>query len=201
MNDTMGEYLSKRGLKQLRLAETTKYAHVTFFFNGGVEEPYPGEDRILIPTPEVATFDLKPEMSAYGITDALVTAIKSKKYDLIIINYANADMVGHTGIFDAAVKGVEAVDVCMGRALEALYETDARMFVCADHGNSEKMLDLETGEPHTAHTTNPVPFALVNCGAAKLAAGGRLCDISPTLLDLMGIPQPKEMSGRSLLVK
>jgi 2,3-bisphosphoglycerate-independent phosphoglycerate mutase len=198
MDNTLGEYLSAQGLKQLRLAETTKYAHVTFFFNGGVEEPYPGEDRILIPTPSVATFDLQPEMSAYGITDALVEAITSQQYDLIIVNYANADMVGHTGIMPAAIKAVEAVDICIGRALDAILSVDGQMLICADHGNSDKMIDLQTGEPFTAHTTNPVPFILVNY-KKDLEPGGKLCDIAPTLLEMLALPKPPEMTGRSLL--
>jgi len=200
--NTMGEYVSAQGLKQLRLAETTKYAHVTYFFNGGVEEPYSGEDRKLVPTPEVATFDLKPEMSAPGITDAAIEAIESGKYDLIVMNYANPDMVGHTGIIPATVTAVETVDTCVGKVLDALLKAGGQMFVCADHGNADKMVELSSGEPFTAHTTNPVPFILVNCGTAKgLASGGRLCDISPTLLDMMGLKQPTEMTGRSLLVK
>jgi 2,3-bisphosphoglycerate-independent phosphoglycerate mutase len=202
MSNTMGEYLSAQGLTQLRLAETTKYAHVTYFFNGGVEEPYPGEDRKLVPTPEVATFDLQPEMSAYDITDAAEEAIASQKYDLIVMNYANPDMVGHTGIIEAAVQAVEAVDSCVGRVLEALLAVDGQMFVCADHGNADKMVDSTTGEPFTAHTTNPVPFILVNCKEGKgLGTGGKLCDISPTLLAMMSLSQPKEMTGKSLLVK
>ena len=200
--NTMGEYLASQGRTQLRLAETTKYAHVTYFFNGGVEEPYFGEDRKLIPTPEVATFDLQPEMSAYGITDAAEEAIASGKYDLIVMNYANPDMVGHTGIIPATLKAVEAVDICVGRVKNAVLKVDGQMFICADHGNADKMIDTETGEPFTAHTTNPVPFILVNCKSAKgLDSGGRLCDISPTLLDMMDIPKPKEMTGRSLLIR
>jgi len=202
LTNTLGEYLAAMGLTQLRLAETTKYAHVTYFFNGGVEEPYMGEDRKLIPTPEVATFDLQPEMSAYGITDAVEEAIRSGKYDLIVMNYANPDMVGHTGIIPATIKAVEAVDSCVGRVYKALMEVDGQMFICADHGNADKMIDLETKEPFTAHTTNPVPFVLVNCKEAKgLDVGGRLCDIAPTLLDMMGTQKPTEMTGRSLLVK
>ena len=201
LKNTMGEYISGLGLTQLRLAETEKYAHVTFFFNGGVEAEYSGEDRILIPSPKVATYDLQPEMSAYPVTDALVESILSRKYDLIIINFANCDMVGHTGMISAAVKAVEAVDSCVGRALKALLEADGQMIVCADHGNSDQMVDYKTGEPFTAHTTNPVPFILVNCKKAKgIHKGGRLCDLSPTLLDMMGIEQPKEMTGRSLLI-
>jgi len=200
--NTMGEYLAAQGRTQLRLAETTKYAHVTYFFNGGVEEPYDGEDRKLIPTPEVATFDLQPEMSAYGITDAVEEALASGKYDLIVMNYANPDMVGHTGMIPATVQAVEAVDICVGRVLKAVMAVDGQIFICADHGNADKMTELESGEPFTAHTTNPVPFILVNCKEAKgLAEGGRLCDISPTLLDMMGLEKPKEMTGKSLLVK
>ncbi|MBQ7146946.1 MAG: 2,3-bisphosphoglycerate-independent phosphoglycerate mutase [Lachnospiraceae bacterium] len=198
--NTFGSYISKQGLKQLRLAETEKYAHVTFFFNGGVEEPNPGEDRILVPSPKVATYDLQPEMSAPQVGEELVKAIKSGQYDVIIINFANSDMVGHTGVFEAAVKAVEAVDEQVGRAVEALKEAGGQMFLCADHGNSDEMIDYETGEPMTAHTTNPVPFVLVNADPAYgLKEGGRLCDIAPTLLELMGLEQPAEMAGESLL--
>lgn len=198
--NTFGAYISKQGLKQLRLAETEKYAHVTFFFNGGVEEPNPGEDRILVPSPKVATYDLQPEMSAPQVGEELVKAIKSGQYDVIIINFANSDMVGHTGVFEAAVKAVEAVDEQVGRAVEALKEAGGQMFLCADHGNSDEMIDYETGEPMTAHTTNPVPFVLVNADPAySLKEGGRLCDIAPTLLELMGLEQPAEMTGESLL--
>jgi len=200
MHNTLGQYLADKGLTQLRLAETEKYAHVTFFFNGGVESPYAGEDRILVPSPKVATYDLQPEMSAYGVTDKLVEAVASGKYDVIIINYANSDMVGHTGIIPAAVAAVEAVDSCVGRAVEAIEKAGARLFLCADHGNSEKMLD-EAGEPFTAHTTNPVPFVLHNCPGYQLKTGGRLADIAPTLLELMGLPKPPEMTGKSFLVK
>jgi 2,3-bisphosphoglycerate-independent phosphoglycerate mutase len=201
MNNTMGKYISDKGLKQLRLAEPEKYAHVTFFFNGGVEEPYPGEDRILVPSPKVATYDLQPEMSAYIVTDKLVEAIESGKYDLIIMNYANSDMVGHTGVLPAAVKAIEAIDACIGRVVAALEKVDGQMFHCADHGNSDRMIDKATGEPFTAHTTNPVPFLLFNVKKAKgIAEGGRLCDISPTLLDMMELSQPVEMTGKSLLI-
>ncbi len=200
--NTLGEYLSSLGLKQLRLAETEKYAHVTFFFNGGVETPNAGEDRILVPSPKVATYDLQPEMSAYAVADELVKAIESGKYDVIIINFANPDMVGHTGVFEAAVKAIEAVDACVGRAVEALLKVGGQMFLCADHGNADEMFNLETGEPMTAHSTNPVPFVLVNAGEGlKLKEGGRLCDIAPTLLEMMGLPQPAEMTGHSLLTK
>ena len=200
--NTIGEYLSSLGLKQFRLAETEKYAHVTFFFNGGVEKEYPGVERKLIPSPRVATYDLKPEMSAPEVAAGLVKRISSCAYDLIIINFANPDMVGHTGIMDAAVKAIETVDYCIGRAVTAALDADAQMFICADHGNSDQMTDYETNEPFTAHTTNPVPFLLVNCKTARgLLKGGKLCDISPTLLDMMNIPKPKEMTGRSLLIK
>ncbi len=197
-----GEYVSSKGLKQLRLAETEKYAHVTFFFNGGVEEPYPGEDRILVPSPKVATYDLQPSMSAVGVCDKLVEAIRSGKYDVIIINFANPDMVGHTGILEAAIEAVETVDACLGRAMEALLAVNGQMFLCADHGNSEQLVDYETGEPFTAHTTNPVPFVLVNYEpGVTLREGGKLADIAPTLLDMMGMEQPKEMTGQSLLIR
>ena len=200
--NTLGEYLSAQGKKQLHTAETEKYAHVTFFFNGGVEEPNEGEDRILVKSPKVATYDLKPEMSAYEVCDKLVAAIKSDKYDVIIINFANPDMVGHTGVEDAAIKAIEAVDECVGKAVDALKEVDGQMFICADHGNAEQLIDETTGEPFTAHTTNPVPFILVNADPAyKLREGGCLADIAPTLIELMGMEQPKEMTGKSLLVK
>jgi 2,3-bisphosphoglycerate-independent phosphoglycerate mutase len=201
MDNVLGQYLADQGMTQLRLAETEKYAHVTFFFNGGNEKPYAGEDRILVPSPKVATYDLQPEMSASEVTDKLVEAIESEKYDLIVVNYANPDMVGHTGILPAAIKALETVDTCVARAVEAMMKTGTRMFLCADHGNSDKMIDHVTGEPFTAHSTNPVPFVLFNCGNARLKPGGRLADISPTLLDLMGLPKPPEMTGESLLVK
>ena len=202
ITNTFGEFLAKNGKKQARIAETEKYAHVTFFFNGGVEEPNEGEDRILVKSPKVATYDLKPEMSAYEVCDKLVAAIKSDKYDVIVINFANPDMVGHTGVIEAAVKAIEAVDECVGKAYEALKEADGQMFICADHGNAEYMIDEETKEPFTAHTTNPVPFILVNADPAyKLKEGGCLADIAPTLIELMGMEQPAEMTGTSLLVK
>jgi 2,3-bisphosphoglycerate-independent phosphoglycerate mutase len=202
LSNTMGEYMSKIGKTQLRLAETEKYAHVTFFFNGGVEKPFDGEDRILIPSPKVATYDLQPEMSAYPVTDKLVESILARAYDLIIINFANCDMVGHTGIYDAAVKAVEVVDFCVGRVYDAVLQTGGQMFICADHGNSEKMMEYGTTDPFTAHTTNPVPFIVVNCPKAKaIAKEGKLCDVSPTLLDMMDIAQPPEITGRSLLIK
>ena len=202
ITNTFGEFLAAKGLKQARIAETEKYAHVTFFFNGGVEEPNEGEDRILVKSPKVATYDLKPEMSAYEVSDKLVDAIKSDKYDVIIINYANPDMVGHTGVEPAAIKAIEAVDECVGRAVEAVKEVNGQMFICADHGNAEQLIDEETGEPFTAHTTNPVPFILVNADPSyKLREGGCLADIAPTLIELMGMEQPKEMTGKSLLLK
>ena len=202
ITNTFGEFLAKNGKKQARIAETEKYAHVTFFFNGGVEEPNEGEDRILVKSPKVATYDLKPEMSAYEVCDKLVAAIKSDEYDVIVINFANPDMVGHTGVIEAAVKAIEAVDECVGKAYEALKEADGQMFICADHGNAEYMIDEETKEPFTAHTTNPVPFILVNADPAyKLKEGGCLADIAPTLIELMGMEQPAEMTGTSLLVK
>ena len=203
ITNTFGEWLAANNMTQARIAETEKYAHVTFFFNGGVEEPNPGETRILVNSPkEVATYDLKPEMSAYEVCDKLVEAIKSCEYDVIIINFANPDMVGHTGVQDAAVKAVEAVDECVGKAVDALLSVDGTMFICADHGNAEQLVDYETGEPFTAHTTNEVPFILVNYDPAyTLAEGGCLADIVPTLIDTMGMEQPKEMTGKSLLIK
>lgn len=201
LKNTLGEYISSLGLKQLRTAETEKYAHVTFFFNGGVEEPNPGEDRWLVPSPKVATYDLQPEMSAVGVTDGLIKALRSKEYDLIIVNYANSDMVGHTGILEAAVKAVETVDTCIGRVVDTLLEVGGQLFLCADHGNSDQMIDYGTGEPFTAHTTNPVPFLLVNyTDGVGLREGGKLADIAPTLLEMMGLPKPAEMTGESLLV-
>lgn len=203
ITNTFGEYLAKSGKKQLRLAETEKYAHVTFFFNGGVEEPNVDEARLLVNSPkEVATYDLKPEMSAPEVGMDLVEAIKSDKYDVIVINFANPDMVGHTGVIPAAVKAVERVDSLVGDAVKAVEEVGGVMFICADHGNAEKMVDYETGKPHTAHTTNPVPFILVNGDAGwKMREGGCLADIAPTLLDIMGLEQPAEMTGQSLIIK
>ena len=202
ITNTFGEYLAKNGKTQLRTAETEKYAHVTFFFNGGVEEPNKGEERLLVKSPKVATYDLQPEMSAYKVCDGLVDAIKSDKYDVIIINFANPDMVGHTGVQEAAVKAVEVVDECVGKAVEALKEVDGQMFICADHGNCEQIIDYETGAPFTAHTTNPVPFILVNYDENyTLREGGCLADIAPTLLEMMEMEQPAEMTGKSLLMK
>ena len=196
---TMGEYISSLGMTQLRIAETQKYAHVTFFFNGGVESQFEGEDRILINSPDVATFDMKPEMSAYEVTDAVVEQVLSGKYDVIIINYANCDMVGHTGVFEAAVAAVEAVDECVGRLADAVEKMGGKMIITADHGNADKMID-ENGEAFTPHSTNPVPVVTVGSKFA-LKDGGKLCDLCPTLLDIMGLNKPSEMTGESLLCK
>lgn len=197
LTNTLGEYISDKGMAQLRIAETEKYAHVTFFFNGGVEKQYPGEDRILVKSPSVATYDLQPEMSAYEVTDKLVPAIKSGKYDMIILNFANCDMVGHTGVFDAAVKAVEAVDECVGKVVDAIKEMGGVALITADHGNADKMVDTD-GEPFTAHTTNPVPFCVIGYDC-ELKNGGRLADIAPTMLQILGLPQPEEMDGTSLI--
>ena len=203
IKNTFGEFLAANGKKQLRLAETEKYAHVTFFFNGGVEDPNTDEFRLLVNSPkDVATYDLKPEMSAPEVGMDLVEAIKSDEYDVIIINFANPDMVGHTGVIPAAIKAVERVDSLVGEAVEAVKDVDGVLFICADHGNAEKMVDYETGAPHTAHTTNPVPFILVNADPSwKLREGGCLADIAPTLIEVMGLEQPEEMTGKSLIVK
>ena len=203
IHNTFGEYIAAQGKTQLRIAETEKYAHVTFFFNGGREEPYEHEDRILVPSPkDVPTYDLKPEMSAYEVCDKLCEAIKSNKYDAIICNFANSDMVGHTGVMEAAVKAVETVDTCVGRVCDAVNAAGGVMFICADHGNSDIMVDLKTGRPHTAHTTSPVPFILFNADKdLGLREGGVLSDIAPTLLELMGLDKPKEMTASSLLKK
>jgi 2,3-bisphosphoglycerate-independent phosphoglycerate mutase len=196
----LGEVVAAAGLKQLRIAETEKYAHVTFFLNGGEETQYPGEERILVPSPHVATYDLKPEMSAPEVTDRLVTAIESGRFDLVVVNYANTDMVGHTGDLAAAIKAVEAVDHCLGRLRDAVLKAGGAMLITADHGNAEMMEDPVTHEPHTAHTLNRVPVVLLSGGAdAVHLHNGRLADIAPTVLELMGLPQPKEMSGRSLI--
>ena len=202
ITNTFGELLAANNMTQARIAETEKYAHVTFFFNGGVEEPNKGEDRILVKSPKVATYDLQPEMSAPEVCDKLCAAIRSDKYDVIIINFANPDMVGHTGVIDAVVKAVETVDECVGKAVEAVKEVDGVMFICADHGNAEMLIDYKTGEPFTAHTTNPVPFILVNYDESyTLKEDGKLCDIVPTLIDIMGMDKPAEMTGQSLLIK
>ena len=197
LKNTLGEYVSNQGMAQLRIAETEKYAHVTFFFNGGVEKQYEGEDRILVKSPAVATYDLQPEMSAYEVTDKLVPAIESGKYDMIILNYANCDMVGHTGVFEAAVKAVEAVDTCVGRVVEAVKKMGGVALITADHGNADKMVDTD-GSPFTAHTTNPVPFCVIGYDC-QLREGGRLADIAPTMLQIMGLEQPEEMDGVSLI--
>lgn len=202
IHNTLGEVVSDLGKNQLRIAETEKYAHVTFFFNGGKEEPYENEDRILVPSPkEVPTYDLKPEMSCYTVTEKLTEAIRSGKYDLVVANFANPDMVGHTGVLSAAIKAIEVVDECMGKVVDAVESMHGNLFILADHGNADIMIDEKTGEPYTAHTTNPVPFILVSEEKHKLREGGCLADVAPTLLELMGIPQPKEMTGKSLLEK
>ncbi|MCR4891639.1 MAG: 2,3-bisphosphoglycerate-independent phosphoglycerate mutase [Lachnospiraceae bacterium] len=203
IKNTFGEWIAAQGMKQVRIAETEKYAHVTFFFNGGVEKPNEGEDRILVNSPkEVPTYDLKPQMSAPEVCDKLCQSIRSGKYDVVIINFANPDMVGHTGVEDAAIKAIETVDECVGKAVEAVKEMDGFMFVCADHGNAEQNVDYDTGAPHTAHTTNPVPFILVNYDPAyTLKEGGKLCDIVPTMIECMGMEKPADMTGESLLVK
>ena len=198
IHNGFGEYISNIGLKQLRIAETEKYAHVTYFFNGGREQPYPGEDRILVPSPKVATYDLKPEMSAFEVTDKLETAILSRKYHAIICNYANGDMVGHTGNMDAATRAVEALDICIGRIVKAMRSIGGEVIITADHGNAEQMLDRATRQAHTAHTLNPVPLLYIG-RKAKLAEGGALRDLAPSLLAMMGLPQPPEMTGHSLV--
>ena len=197
LDNTFGEYLSSKGMTQLRIAETEKYAHVTFFFNGGVEKQYEGEDRILVKSPAVATYDLQPEMSAYEVTDKLLEAIGTDKYDVIILNFANCDMVGHTGVFEAAVKAVEAVDTCVGKVVDAVSAKGGVTLITADHGNADKMFEPD-GSPFTAHTTNPVPFVVVGY-ECELKEGGKLCDIAPTMLDIMGLEQPAQMSGTSLI--
>jgi 2,3-bisphosphoglycerate-independent phosphoglycerate mutase len=198
IRDGFGEYLSKQGLHQLRIAETEKYAHVTYFFNGGVETPYAGEDRILVPSPKVATYDLQPEMSAREITDRLEAAIKSGKYDAIVCNYANGDMVGHTGKLAAATRAIEVLDECIGRIVDAMRESGGEVLITADHGNAETMRDAESQQPHTAHTLNLVPLLYIG-RKARIAKGGALQDVAPTLLAMMGLPKPAEMTGRSLL--
>jgi 2,3-bisphosphoglycerate-independent phosphoglycerate mutase len=198
MRNVFGEYLSHLGMRQLRIAETEKYAHVTFFFNGGVETPFDGEDRILINSPQVATYDLQPEMSAPELTDRLVEAIHSGTYDVVICNYANPDMVGHSGNFDAAVKAIEALDTCIGRVYEAMQHVGGEMIITADHGNAEKMADESTGQAHTAHTTNLVPFLYVG-RQAQTANNGSLADVVPSMIYCMGLEKPAEMTGHSLL--
>lgn len=197
--NVFGQYISDLGLRQFRLAETEKYPHVTFFFNGGRDDPFEGEERILVPSPKVATYDLKPEMSANEVTDHLVEALESDIYDAIIVNYANGDMVGHTGNFEATVQAVETLDHCLGRVLKALHKTDGELLITADHGNAEHMLDEDSGQAYTAHTCNVVPLIYVANREATLQEGGALCDIAPTLLQIMGIPIPAEMTGHGLL--
>ena len=202
INNTFGEFLAANNMTQCRIAETEKYAHVTFFFNGGIEEPNKGEDRILVKSPKVATYDLQPQMSAPEVCDKLVGAIESGKYDVIITNFANPDMVGHTGVMEAVIKAIETDDECVGRVVDAVKKVDGQMFICADHGNAEKLIDDSTGASFTAHTTNPVPFILVNYDKDyTLREGGRLADIVPTLIEMMGMEKPAEMTGESLLIK
>lgn len=197
--NTLGEYVSNKGLKQLRIAETEKYAHVTFFFNGGVEAPNPNEDRALIPSPKVATYDLKPEMSAYEVTEEVLKRLDSDEYDMIILNFANPDMVGHTGVFEAAKKAIETVDECLGKVVNKVLEKEGTVFITADHGNAEQMIDYSTGEPMTAHTSDPVPFIHVSKSAKALKDGGKLADIAPTMLEVLGLDVPAEMTGHSLI--
>ena len=199
LTNVLGEYLAKNGKTQLRIAETEKYAHVTFFFNGGVEAPFEGEDRALINSPKVATYDLQPEMSAYLVADECVKRIESDKYDVIILNFANCDMVGHTGVFEAAVKAVEAVDACAGKVIDAVLAKGGAVLLTADHGNADKMYDGDAEHPFTAHTTNPVPFLAAGLGDVALREGGVLADIAPTMLKILGLPQPAEMTGKSII--
>ena len=202
ISNTLGEYVSSKGLNQLRIAETEKYAHVTFFFNGGVEKENEGEDRALIASPKVATYDLKPEMSAYEVTEELINRLDSDKYDMIILNYANPDMVGHTGVVEAAVKAIEVVDECLGKVVSKVLELDGTVFITADHGNAEVMVDYTTGNPFTAHTTEPVPFVWVaNDTEGRTLKEGKLADIAPTMLNAMGLEAPEEMTGESLIIK
>jgi 2,3-bisphosphoglycerate-independent phosphoglycerate mutase len=196
----LGEVLSNANLTQLRLAETEKYAHVTFFLNGGRDEPFPGESRILVPSPKVKTYDMQPEMNAPIVTDHLVESITGGQFDVIICNYANCDMVGHTGILEAAIVAVETIDSCLKRVVDALQSVDGQMLITADHGNLEQMLDEETGQPHTAHTLNKVPLLYVGGKKLKFAEGGSLADLAPTVLGLLGVEQPKEMTARSLVI-
>ncbi|WP_297834771.1 2,3-bisphosphoglycerate-independent phosphoglycerate mutase [Pseudomonas sp.] len=200
LKNVLGEYLSDNGKTQLRIAETEKYAHVTFFFSGGREEPFPGEERILIPSPKVATYDLQPEMSAPEVTDKIVDAIENQRFDVIIVNYANGDMVGHSGIMEAAIKAVEYLDVCIGRIVTALDKVGGEALITADHGNVEQMSDEKTGQPHTAHTSEPVPFIYVGKRDLKVREGGVLADVAPTMLQLLGMEKPEEMTGHSILV-
>jgi 2,3-bisphosphoglycerate-independent phosphoglycerate mutase len=201
LTNTFGEYISRHNKTQLRIAETEKYAHVTFFFNGGIEVPNPGEERVLIPSPKVPTYDQQPAMSAPEVTEEAVKRIESGRYDVMILNYANCDMVGHTGDLNAAIEAVETVDTCLGKVVKAVQKAGGTVLITADHGNAEQMLDYTTGQPHTAHTSNIVPFILVNENMkhARLREGGRLADIAPTLLELMGLDKPEEMTGKSLI--
>ena len=199
LTNVLGEYLANNGKTQLRIAETEKYAHVTFFFSGGREEPFAGEERILIPSPNVATYDLQPQMSAPEVTDKIVDAIENQRYDVIIVNYANGDMVGHTGVFSAAVAAVECLDGCVGRIVAALDKVGGEALITADHGNVEQMADESTGQAHTAHTCEPVPFIYVGKRPLSLREGGVLADVAPTLLTLLGLPQPTEMTGKSII--
>ena len=202
IENTFGEYISKLGYTQLRIAETEKYAHVTFFFNGGNEVEYEGENRILVNSPKVATYDMKPDMSAYEVTDKVVDVIRRRTNDVIILNFANCDMVGHTGVLDAAVKAVETIDECMGKIVDEINRQNGVVLITADHGNAEQMVDYSTGDPFTAHTTNQVPLIVVGLGEnAKLRDGGRLADLAPTMLDIMGEEKPSEMTGESLIEK
>ncbi len=201
LKNVLADVLAANNMKQLHIAETEKYAHVTFFFNGGIEEEKEGETRRLIPSPKVATYDLKPEMSAYEVTDAVIEEINRDVYDVVIMNYANPDMVGHTGILNAAVKAIEAVDKCLGRVVAVVKERGGECIITGDHGNSEKMIDFETGEPFTAHTNDSVPCFYITEKKAALNSGGRLADIAPTLLSILQIPQPEEMTGKSLIVR
>ncbi|MDD1757098.1 MAG: sulfatase-like hydrolase/transferase, partial [Methanotrichaceae archaeon] len=199
---TLGNIVSRAGLNQLRIAETEKYAHVTYFFNGGKEEPDPNEERILIPSPRVPTYDLKPEMSAFEVTDTVIERIRTEKHHLIVLNYANPDMVGHTGIFDAAVKAIEAVDTCIGRVVNEVLNQEGAVLLTSDHGNAEKMIDEDTGQPHTAHTQNRVPFIFItdNGTERKLREDGILADVAPTALQLLDISKPLAMTGKSLIL-
>ena len=200
LKNTFGEYISNLGYTQLRIAETEKYAHVTFFFNGGEEKQYKGEDRILVPSPKVETYDLKPEMSAIEVTDKVCEAIVKNKYNAIILNYANPDMVGHTGNLEAAIKAIETIDECVGRVVNVIEKVKGVLLITADHGNSEQMIDYKTGEPHTAHTTNPVPLILYGIEGVTLKEG-KLADLAPTMLDIMNLEKPKEMTGESIIVR
>ena len=199
IEDGLGEVLSREGLKQLRIAETEKYAHVTFFFNGGVEEPNEGEDRLLIPSPQVATYEMQPEMSAYEVTDKLLEKIEAEEYDVIILNYANIDMVGHTGFMDAAIKAVETVDECLSKIVPAILEKGGQALITADHGNGEKMKE-DDGSPFTAHTSNIVPLYYVGGPKNKGIASGKLADLAPTMLEILGIEKPEKMTGESLII-